>query len=76
MRERAGAIRLVAMGQSRISITIIATINNIHLDCEASGTGKDTVKVILSIMAHTLMKSFMLFFCFMVAHQKSLKRSS
>ena len=61
--ESTGAIRLVAMGQSRISIIIIATINNVLLDCEASGTGKDTVKAILSIMVHTLMKSFMLFFC-------------
>lgn len=60
--ESTGAIRLVAMGQIRISI-IIATINNVLLDCEASGTGKDTVKAILSIMVHTLMKSFMLFFC-------------
>lgn len=59
--ESTGAIRLVAMRQIRISIIIIATINNVLLDCEASSTGKDTVKAILSIMVHTLMKSFMLF---------------
>lgn len=72
--ESTGAIRLVAMGQSRISIIIIATINNVLLDCEASGTGKDTVKAILSIMVHTLMKSFMLFSAYSGTPEKPEKQ--
>lgn len=51
-KERAWAIRLVSVGQSRISIIINTTIKDAHLDCKASGTRKDTVKVFL-VITHT-----------------------
>lgn len=36
-----------------MSILINATIKDAHLDCEASGTGKDTAKVFWVIATHT-----------------------
>lgn len=60
------------MGQSRILVIINATIKDAHLDCKASGTGKDAVKVFLVITKHTMFHTALLF---IVITHESLKRN-
>lgn len=58
----------------RIFILVNATIKNALLDCKASGTGKDVVKVVLVITTYTHMQ-FRDGVLFMVITHENMKRS-